>query len=160
MPAAPDLPLADIHLPPTAGWWPPAFGWWLLAVLLLAVSFLGMRAMRRWQRRRRRLRAVLAEFDAVMARSLTPAQRLAEVSALLRRTAALLAPQAPMLADVEWLRWLDAGDPTQPFSRGPGRLLLHAPYRPDAAALDADECAALLRMARARIAQWMQSRHV
>ena len=29
------LPLRDIHLPGSVGWWPPAIGWWLLAALVL-----------------------------------------------------------------------------------------------------------------------------
>lgn len=160
MPAAPDLPLADIHLPPPAGWWPPAVGWWVLVLLLLAVSLWAMQALRRYWCRRRRARAVLAAFDAAMAQPCTPAQQIAELSALLRRAAALVAPQAAMLADVDWLRWLDGDDPAQPFSRGPGCLLLTAPYRPGDAAVDPDEFAALRRLARARIARWMRQGHV
>ena len=30
------LPLRDIHLQGSIGWWPPAPGWWLLAAFVLA----------------------------------------------------------------------------------------------------------------------------
>ncbi len=55
--------LADIHLPAEIGFWPPAPGWWLLlALLLAALVWLGVRMLKRWQQQRRLIFA-LAELD-------------------------------------------------------------------------------------------------
>ncbi len=122
----------DIHLPPAPGWWPPAPGWWLLAALVLAALWwLGRHGCRR-RRIRSRRRQVLARFDRVVEdATLPPGERLGELSALLRRAALAGAAARAGLTGEDWLRFLDGDDPARPFSRGPGRALLSAPYRPD-----------------------------
>jgi hypothetical protein len=55
--------LADIHLPAEIGYWPPAPGWWLLlALLVAALVWLGIRLFKQWQRQRR-CSFALAELD-------------------------------------------------------------------------------------------------
>lgn len=124
--------LRDIHLPPAPGWWPPAPGWWVLAVVVIALAlWLSRAGYRRWRRGRFR-NAVLARFQSLsQARSIAPGRRLAELSMLLRRAALHGNPGVAGLAGQAWLRYLDADDPRQPFSNGPGRVLADGPYRPD-----------------------------
>ena len=52
MPAAPSLPLRDIHLPDAVAWWPPAPGWWIIAGLLVLLAVLLSWSYRRYQGRR------------------------------------------------------------------------------------------------------------
>lgn len=59
--------LADIHLPDPVSFWPPAPGWWLLALLLLIVMALALRAWQKRQHLTRLKRAALAELDAAYA---------------------------------------------------------------------------------------------
>lgn len=148
-PAPTGLELRDIHVPPAPPWWPPAPGWWLLAALVLAAAlFLGWRLWRR-QRRRRALRQL---FDATVAAAATPDERLAAVSALLRRAARARDPHAATLHGDDWLRALDAGAKVPLFAGTEGRLLVEAAWRGgvDAAAVDA-----LLPRARQRYLEWM-----
>ena len=122
--------LRDIHLPPDPGWWPPAPGWWLLALLLLAaLAWCGLRLGRRL-RQRRGLNRLRAEIDAALAGELTPAERLAQLSALLRRWARQHRPESVGLAGEAWLQVLDGDWPEAPFQRGPGRLLIEAAFQP------------------------------
>lgn len=122
--------LRDIHLPPDPGWWPPAPGWWLLALLLLAaLAWCGVRILRRL-RRRRVLDRLRTEIDAALAGDPSPVERLARMSALLRRWARRHRPEAVGTAGEAWLRVLDGDWPEAPFQRGPGRLLIEAAYRP------------------------------
>jgi hypothetical protein len=131
----PDLPLRDIHLPAEPSWWPPAPGWWLLALLLIAVLAFALRRLWRWQRARRRQRALDAEFAAATALPDALA-RLTALSQLLRRAARLRSPAAAALPGLEWLRFLDqtlaqdAATPPNFYSAGPGRMLLDGPFRP------------------------------
>lgn len=39
MPKIEELPLRDIHLPETIGWFPPAIGWWLLIIFVPIISY-------------------------------------------------------------------------------------------------------------------------
>lgn len=133
--------LRDIHLPAEPSWWPPAPGWWVLAALALLGLAWALRVLarkRRLQRARRVLHAELAQ-----AREAAPdgAAQVAAMSMLLRRIAKRYAPDALTLRDDEWLRFLDGGDATQPFSQGPGRLLLDGPYRPRIGQEEADALA-------------------
>jgi len=125
-------PLRDIHLPPEPGWWPPAPGWWVLAGLLLLVLAWLAALLRRTLRRRRHARelAALAGQAAAQAHGdASGAALAAELSQLLRRAARMVDPAAAALQGEAWLCWLDGDDPGTPFSRGPGRVLLDAPWR-------------------------------
>ncbi len=136
------LPLRDIHLPPSPGWWPPAPGWWLLAALLalLVLALWYWRRARRRARVRRAARAALKQLEMGF-RQDGDAQRLArEVSALLRRVCISLDPreQVAGLTGQAWLARLDRLSPAAHLGQGPtGRTLLAAPYQAGAA-FDAD----------------------
>lgn len=136
------LPLRDAHLPPPPPWWPPAPGWWWLAAAC-AVGVLAWLGWRAW-RRARRLRWA-RWFDAQSAEG-TPPQRLAAMSALLRRAARRRQPGAELLQDDAWLRFLDGGQGNA-FSHGAGRLLLDGGFRPvlDPQAFEAARAAARRR---------------
>jgi hypothetical protein len=147
--------LRDIHLPAEPGWWPPAPGWWVLAGLALLAALWLWRVHARRRRLQRQRRALHAELDAARAAPDAAAQ-VAAISLLLRRVAKRHAPHALALRDEAWLRFLDAGDATRPFSNGPGRLLLDGPYRPAIAPEDAD---ALARVVRARLDAFVEPAH-
>jgi hypothetical protein len=126
------LPLRDIHLPDPIGWWPPAIGWWIVsaaAVLLIAaVTWLVRR-----QRRITVTKLALRELDALQMDSSTGmTEKLRRLSVLLRRAGMSAFPRQEVagLTGEAWLEWLDRplGEPR--FSRGVGRALLDAPYRP------------------------------
>jgi hypothetical protein len=137
--------LRDIHLPAAPSWWPPAPGWWALAALVaIALAWLLRRHLhaRRMQRARR---ALQREFDRLRADAPDGASQVAAMSLLLRRAAKRYAPAALALRDGDWLRFLDADDASQPFSRGAGRVLADGPYRPRVAQEDADALAPIVR---------------
>lgn len=146
------LVLRDIHQPPAPGWWPPAPGWWLLAALLLAALAFGIWVAKRRVRRRR---AIAALFDDTVARAASAPARVAAVSELLRRAARRRDPGADRLQDEAWLRFLDGGPGSAPFSTGAGRLLLDGGFRRQ---IDEAQLAALLPLARRRYLQLMAVR--
>jgi hypothetical protein len=129
------LPLRDIHLPGTVGWWPPAFGWWLLAALVLvAIALLAIHHYRR-----RHLRAALRALQRVqveLQQGAEPVGCLQRVSTVLRRFAmtsvdAGAAPQEVPVAGLigeRWLEYLDSRWGRKEFAAGAGRQLLAAPY--------------------------------
>jgi hypothetical protein len=123
--------LRDIHLPPAPGWWPPAPGWWLLALIAIAIVVVLVLLLRRVQRRRRWRRSVLRELDAAAGAAANDAAALAAaLSAFLRRLLRRADPVAPTLAGERWLQRLDACAGSDEFTRGIGRVLAEAPYRP------------------------------
>jgi hypothetical protein len=63
--------------------------------------------------------------------SLDNQQKLAELSALLRRTAISITPRADTagLTGQAWLAFLDSSLKNAPFSKGVGRCFADAPYR-------------------------------
>ena len=139
MTTAPDpgsLPLRDIHLPDAVSWWPPAPGWWLLLGLVALLVFV---ALRRWRRGRGRRAAVCRarrELAAIrQAFKLRPdrADLVKALSALLRRLAMSLygRREAAALTGEGWLAFLDQKAGGHEFTRGAGRDLIEAPYRPD-----------------------------
>lgn len=143
---SPPLPLRDIQLPPEPSWWPPAPGWWVLAgVLLILVALLVGSAIRRWQASRRTQQRLRWLEEALASAGTDPARQLAAMSELLRRLARRDAPQALLLRGEEWLRFLDGDLAGQPFSTGPGRLLLDGGYRSTIAGEDRAAVEALVR---------------
>lgn len=145
------LVLRDIHQPPAPAWWPPAPGWWMLAALVV-VAGLGAWG---WRRRRMARRArITALFDDALLQATTPAERIAAMSALLRRAARRQHGGADTLDGDAWLALLD-GAAARGFVDGPGRLLLDGPFRADVT--DA-QAAALEPIARERFLAWMGMR--
>lgn len=127
----PELPLRDIHLPPAVGWWPLAPGWYALAVGILALLLFGWWLWRRL-RRVTVVKATLRQLDAIAARQQAPVEQVRELALVLRRACLSAYPREDVagLTGEDWLRFLDQSLPERPFSEGPGRLLLDAPYRP------------------------------
>lgn len=159
-PAAPTqaaaLPLHDIHLPPTPGWWPPAPGWWLLAALSVVAILVLARVTRRRLRTRRwhmRVRGELDRIAASHAAQPDPVRVAADVSRLLRRASLMIAPNAAALHGDAWLDFLDAQFPPDEAQRAPfrggraGRALLDLQYRREGDVAD-DDANALLELAR------------
>jgi hypothetical protein len=133
MPVA-ELPLRDIHMPEAISWWPPALGWWLAALFLpLLLGFLYWLVKR--LTRKTALKTARKLFKALKSDpALDDRTKIAELSALLRRVAISLdtRPQIAGLTGRHWLRYLDSTVEGAPFSEGPGRALLDAPYRKSA----------------------------
>ena len=133
------LPLREIHLPESVGWWPPAPGWWLLPILLL----LGLAAA--WYGRvlygRRKFSAVnmarkeLAEIRSRYAADRDTGHCVRSVSGLLRRLSISVFPraQSAALTGADWLAFLRSETEEQGVEdvmpEHIGRLLLEAPYR-------------------------------
>lgn len=120
------IPLRDIHLPQAPGWWPPAPGWWLVAVLVaMAVALI---AALLWRTVRRR-RALARLFDTEVAAAPAGPERVAAISALLRRAALGRDPAAAALEGEAWLAYLDRDAAEPAFDGAAGRLLLEGGYR-------------------------------
>ncbi|WP_457674869.1 DUF4381 domain-containing protein [Thiolapillus sp.] len=142
--------LKDIHLPPPVSWWPPAPGWWLLALMLVGLVSWGIIRLRRRRAAPDLYREALAALEKIESdwRSHGNAAHLAaDISALLRRVAISRYPGTDVagMAGEAWLRWLDEQLGGQDFSKGAGRALLEAGYRPDAELENPEALLALTR---------------
>ena len=144
------LPLRDVHPGMAPPWWPPAPGWWLVLVAIIVVV-----GLFRWHgaRKRRRRDAILHLFDDAVASANTPAEQVAAMSELLRRTARRAHPGTDTLQGDDWLRLLDDGMSQPVFSAGAGALLRDGGYRADVSSQEAD---ALRVVARERYLLWMR----
>ena len=138
------LPLRDLHLPETVGWWPLAPGWWvLIALSVTAVAYFCWRWYRAWRfnaPRRFALRE-LATFEAAYLEHRNPVMLGKQLSELLRRGMLAYAPRADMagLTGDAWLAWLDRDMPLPYFHTEGGKSLLSLPYRdPDGDFADID----------------------
>ena len=130
------LPLRDIHLPGSIGWWPPAPGWWLLAALVLAGFIVYGLYYYRGRHKRAALRA-LTRVRAALEQGAEPVACLQHVSTILRRFAmtsvaglsgGLTPDDVPGLIGEQWLKYLDGRWQRTDFTAGLGRQLLAAPY--------------------------------
>jgi len=145
--ADPLAALRPLHLPAPVDWWPPAPGWWALAAVVLTVPVVIW-----WYRRHTALRrAALAELRRLERSAADDGRLSASVNRLLRRVALARYPRAQVagLSGEDWLQFLDAQARVKGFCRGPGRVLVTAPFAP-ACAL---ERGALLELVR----QWIRA---
>jgi hypothetical protein len=143
------LPIHDIHLPPSIGWWPPPMGWWLLPLLIGALVFAGLRIHQRRRRAGSVRRAALQELTAIQHDpGLTGSAKVQRISILIRRVALSVYPreQVAPLTGRKWLLWLDHSLDDGGFVDGPGRVLDDGPYRPEFG--DSAELEALLALCR------------
>ena len=151
-----ELPLRDLHLPDTVGWWPLAPGWWLLAALV--VVGLGILLKRYLEHRRRGAarRYALKRLEALSAAYARDGDAIAlgaEVSELLRRTMLAYAPRADVagLTGEAWLAWLDQDLDRSHFVSGDGRPLIEWPYRSKDTGIDRSDVAAFVDAVRLRL---------
>ncbi len=131
------LQLRDIHLPDAISWWPPAPGWWglLLLVVLVVLSIKTFVEMR--QRREARATAIksLETLTHSFEQDRNQHKLVSALSVLLRRICLSYYPRKEVagLSGEAWLGFLDThlgkSNQTTPFSKGPGRILVTAPYQ-------------------------------
>jgi hypothetical protein len=125
--------LHDIVAPPAAPWWPPAPGWyWLMGFALVAALYLLVRGILWWQQHRYR-REALAEWRRLNGRLESAETRtgaLAELAALLKRTALSAFPreQVAALTGRDWAAFLDSTMAQPAFATETGQLLERAAY--------------------------------
>ncbi len=101
----PELPIADLHLPPAISFWPLAPGWWLLAGLIILFFSLLLWAIWRFKLRRVQRNLALNTLDAIDLQSYTAAEQINQV---LKRAALAYLPReviAPLNGQM-WKRFL------------------------------------------------------
>lgn len=141
------LVLRDIHMPEPISWWPPALGWWGVGGLALMVCLLVALWWRRFQGRRLRKVALRAldDLEAAYRMNREGGLLIVELSALLRRVCLALSDRRVQSAHTvwapghdlkvagltgeAWLSFLEQDMPGQPFTKGPGRLLISLPFQ-------------------------------
>ncbi len=131
------LPLKDIHLPEPVSWWPPAMGWWILLILIVALVFFSYWLYKRITRRTAIKTAIKILQDIRQDTGLSEEQKLAELSALIRRVAISLFPRKDVagLTGKRWLEFLDETLGELRFSEK-GKVLTDARYRKDKSQVD------------------------
>ncbi len=148
--------LKDIHAAPDPGFWPLAPGWWLLMLMLLLLILAIVYFVKRYRILRRR-RAIITAFQSV----LTDHQDHSDATKMAAQLHRLI--RQVMLANGEhqqlgltgdaFLNYLDQSNDDQLFTKGIGRVLLDAPYRPQSA-FDAPALhAAVMRWVRQQVRQ-------
>jgi Domain of unknown function (DUF4381) len=135
--------LVDIPLPQQVGLWPQTWPLRIAIAVLLATAVVALwRFVHQWRvnRYRREALAELSRIERTSDPDRTPAEYVAQLSMLVRRTALAAFPRETIapLAGSAWLAFLDRTASGLQFSQGPGRLLASAPYQstvPDGAEL-------------------------
>jgi hypothetical protein len=136
--------LQDIHSAGQPGWWPPAPGWWVLAVVLLLLSALVIRAsVRKWavQRRRKEWMRALEELNRDSDPVQRPQEYLAGLNRLFRAVALKAFPgtACARLQGEEWVAFISSLMPEKAVGDCL-EVLASGPYEPvpqfDAAALN------------------------
>jgi hypothetical protein len=125
------LELRGLHLPEAISWWPPAIGWWLVTLGVIASLVFLYWCYHRLTRKTAVKMAKITLVGIQQNSDWDNAQKLRELSILLRRVAISMNPRADVasLTGAAWLRFLDAPLLDSPFSSGIGTMLADAPYR-------------------------------
>lgn len=125
------LPLRDVHIPDAISWWPLAIGWWITLLLIPILLWTSVLIYKRLTRKTavktaKKLLAALKQ-DA----SKTEAQKLVEISVLIRRVAISVAPrdECASLTGQAWLAYLDKSLKDNTFTQGVGQCLADISYR-------------------------------
>ncbi|BES71351.1 DUF4381 domain-containing protein [Marinobacter nanhaiticus D15-8W] len=129
--AAPDLislmeRLAEPSEPPAVSMWPQTQGWlWLGLIVLVVLTWVAWRSIRRW-----RANAYRREALAALKRC---GDDPALIAPILRRTALAAWPRREVagLTGTAWLRFLDQTGGKGRFASKSGGDLVRAPYAPD-----------------------------
>jgi len=132
------LPLRDLHLPESIGWWPPAMGWWLVLSLLL-IGILGATLLIQRRRRITPLKRALEGLAEIEFQSDTRLEdKLQSISAIMKRFALSIAGRDEVagLTGDAWMAWLCARAGDQAIDLEVVSLLKNAPYQRRAMALD------------------------
>ena len=130
----PQLPLRDIHLPDSIGWWPLAPGWWIVGVLLLASGFLIIIFARYMKAKNRIRRISLKEIDLIQQSFVLHKDRtrvVCELSVLLRQAciSRYSRMEVASLTGAGWMSFLDRNLDGRPFSDGVGKIFMTGPYQ-------------------------------
>lgn len=133
-PAAEALPLQDIHLAESAGYWPLALGWWILIMCIPLVIWMlvKLRQRARIKKKQAQIAAILAPIEQRLM-SAPSNQVIAELNTLLRQILVNYYPRTALasLTGEKWLTFLDTTGETTGFSQGVGKILGTAPYQLD-----------------------------
>lgn len=139
-----ELPLRDIHLPDPVSWWPLAPGWWILLLLLITVISLLVYLVKRRDAKQRSPFSLavkaLSEIEKKHSNNENPQVLIRDVSRFFRQLAVNIKPRSEVAAMTgnEWLTFLDGDMDKKPFTKGPGKVLIDAPYQKQAF-VDKDE---------------------
>lgn len=129
---AAQLDLKGLHLPDPISWWPPAIGWWLMGLGIIILTVLLFWVIKRVTRKTAVKKAKVILLAIKNNSELDNAQKLCELSILIRRVAISIAPRTDVasLTGSAWLSFLDSHLKNSPFSTGVGVKLAYAPYQP------------------------------
>jgi hypothetical protein len=120
-----ELPLKAIHLPELIAAWPFAIGWWITLLVIPSVLWIMLWIYRRFMRNTpiKSARKLLSQLK--QDKTLNDAQKLAQISILIRRVAISIAPRSDCagLTGQAWLEYLDKSLKNKEFSQGVGRVL-------------------------------------
>ena len=152
MPDSSSLPLRDIHLPPSVGWWPPAPGWWLTPLLILLLGAMAWWLYRRYKRRAIWTRQARIEFSVIEQeyhQHQDGRKLIQSLSALIRRSAMSHLGRSGIagLSGNDWLQFLDSVMGRKHFEGEYGQLLAEGAWHPELSITQA-QAEALLRLTR------------
>ena len=150
------IPLRELHLPMTIGWWPLAPAWWV--VIALGAIGLGW-LIRQYLRTRAQgaaRRHALRQLELLDARYKIHGNAVVfgtELSELVRRTMLAYAPRGEVagLTGEAWLAWLDQDLREPMFVAGAGKSLIELPYREASADVTDTDVDALRDAVRSRL---------
>jgi hypothetical protein len=149
-----ELPLREIHLPPSIHWWPLALGWWLVIgfviLILTFFVFFTIKALRPSLKKQAAYK--LNSIAHAFVETENSVQCVSDLSAFLRRVV-LSQEHAQKYAGLTGLAWLECLDKplgTPEFSQGVGRVLLKGPYQPH---IEKEEVSQLIQLCR----KWVKS---
>lgn len=130
------LPINDIHLPASVGWWPLAPGWWVLVCLMLVVIALLVWYWNKSPRLPRQgvLDTALRELDRLPKQYAKDSKiLLRELSVLLRRVAISRYGREKVagLTGAAWVDFLDKQAGKTLFKGRFEAVLTELPYRPE-----------------------------